>query len=540
MKRTTTVLACSAAAVTALATAGAATASTTPAPASGAQAAAVSGERRAAAVEHATGLLKKAPSAAAAGADDAFAVRDVLVDADGTEHVRYVRSHQGLPVLGGDLVVHSSKDGALKGVSKTQRAPLQLSTKAATTAAQARAAALEAFPGKADSVGAAQLVITTRAAAPALAWAVVVTGTNPEGGPSELRTVLRAADLSVLETVEGIHTAKPGTGGTTGTNAAATGNTLYVGAVPLTTTLSSGTYSLKDATRGSQTTSDLAGRTSGTGTVVTSTTPTFGNGSTSSRATVAADAAYGVAETWDYFKESFGRNGIAGDGKGAPSRVHYGNRYNNAFWSDSCFCMTFGDGDGVQFNPLVSLDVAGHEMTHGITSRSAGLTYSGESGGLNEATSDVFGSMVEFTANSSQDVPDFDISEEIVPAGDAPLRYMAQPSRDGASKDCWYSGVGSIDVHYSSGVGNHAFFLMAQGSSSSYGTSPTCGAPAVTGIGNTAAAAVWYRALTVYMTSGTDYHGARTAMLNAATDLYGAGSTQYAGVNAAWAGAGVV
>jgi len=100
-------------------------------------------------------------------------------------------------------------------------------------------------------------------------------------------------------------------------------------------------------------------------------------------------------------------------------------------------------------------------------------------------------------------------------------------------------------VHYSSGVGNHFFYLLSEGSGAktlngvSY-NSPTCnGAPAVTGIGHDAAAKIWYRALTVYMTSSTDYHGARTASLNAARDLYGAGSTQYNAVNAAWAGVNV-
>ena len=474
-------------------------------------------------------------AAVAGTAQDAYAVRDVLLDADGTEHVRYSRSYRGLPVLGGDLVVHSDAKGALTGVSKTQRAALALSTTPATSAAQARAAAVAAFPGTVGSVSEPVLAVTTRTAAPQLVWTVVVSGTDAAGGPSELRQVLSAADASLLEAVQGIETAKPGGGTTTGTDAAATGSTLYVGSVPLRSTVSSGTYSLRDLTRGGQTTSDLGGRTSGTGTIVTSTTSTFGNGTTSDRATVAADAAYGVAETWDYYKAAFGRNGIADDGKGAPSRVHYGRSYNNAFWSESCFCMTFGDGDGVRFNPLVSLDVAGHEMTHGVTSRTANLTYSGESGGLNESTSDVFGTMVEFRANSGQDLPDYDIGEEIVPAGDAPLRYMAQPSRDGGSKDCWYSGVGSLDVHYSSGVGNHAFYLMAKGTNGS----TSCNGTNFTGIGNTDAAAIWYRALTTYMTSSTDYHGARTAMLKAATDLFGAGSTQYAGVENAWAGVDV-
>ncbi|WP_448957298.1 M4 family metallopeptidase, partial [Klebsiella michiganensis] len=93
-------------------------------------------------------------------------------------------------------------------------------------------------------------------------------------------------------------------------------------------------------------------------------------------------------------------SGIRGDGQGAYSRVHYGNNYVNAFWDDSCFCMTYGDGSG-NSNPLTSLDVAAHEMSHGVTSATADLVYSGESGGLNEATSDIFATAVEFHANNS-------------------------------------------------------------------------------------------------------------------------------------------
>jgi Zn-dependent metalloprotease len=201
--------------------------------------------------------------------------------------------------------------------------------------------------------------------------------------------------------------------------------------------------------------------------------------------------------------------------------------------------MTYGDGDNSTFGPLVALDVTGHEMSHGVTSRTAGLDYSGESGGLNESTSDIFGTLVEFFAANAQDTPDYTIGEEISKTGQ-PLRWMDKPSKDGSSADCWSSDVGNLDVHYSSGVGNHFFYLLAVGSGASqYGNSPTCNGSTVTGIGNAAAGKIWYRALTVYMTSSTDYHGARTASLSAAGDLYGAGSTQYDAVNAAWAGVGV-
>ena len=168
------------------------------------------------------------------------------------------------------------------------------------------------------------------------------------------------------------------------------------------------------------------------GTTFTDADNVWGDGTLGNRQTVGVDAQYGTAQTWDYFKNVHGRNGIANDGKGAYNRVHYGRNYSNAFWSDSCFCMTYGDGDGRTFNPFDSLDVAGHEMSHGVTSRTANLTYSGESGGLNEGTSDIFGTMVEFYANNANDTPDYLIGEKLYKSGSRALRSMIQPSVDGS------------------------------------------------------------------------------------------------------------
>ncbi|MCB1567089.1 MAG: M4 family metallopeptidase, partial [Xanthomonadales bacterium] len=153
--------------------------------------------------------------------------------------------------------------------------------------------------------------------------------------------------------------------------------------------------------------------------------------------------------------------------------------------------------------------------SHGVTSRTANLTYSGESGGLNEATSDIFGTMVEFYSNNSSDSPDYLIGEAIYasnPSDSKALRWMYQPNKDGSSPNCYASNLGSLDVHYSSGVANHFFYLLAEGSGSkTFGpntvTSPTCNGSSITGIGRSKAEAIWYRALTVYMTSNTNYAG---------------------------------
>ena len=331
------------------------------------------------------------------------------------------------------------------------------------------------------------------------------------------------------------------------------GRSLYSGTVPLQLTRSGSTYQLKDPTRGNTYTTDLNNKEDSllcqllgagckAGTLYTSPDASFGTGSVSSRESAAVDAQYGTNMTWDFYRSTYGRNGIFGDGSGSYNRVHYGKGYVNAFWDGTK--MTYGDGDGTSYGPLVSLDVAGHEMSHGVTEHSADLTYEGESGGLNEATSDIFGTMVEFFAANPDDVGDYLIGEEFDLAHHAGFRRMDNPASDGDSLNCWSSSAGDVDVHYSSGIGNHFFYLVAEGSGAktlngvSY-NSPTCNGSTVSGIGRDDAARIWYRALTVYMTSGTDYHGARTASLDAARDLFGAGSVQYNAVATAWSAVGV-
>ncbi|NJC72867.1 M4 family metallopeptidase [Planosporangium thailandense] len=473
------------------------------------------------AVSHATAALHTHATEVGVTDADQFQVRNTTVDRDGTSHVRYDRVHAGLPVLGGDIVVHLDKAGTMRAMSaQPLAAPLSAPTTPTVTATVAAQAATAKFHG--TGAATAPSLAIDAAGTPHLVWKTSIPGVRGEDGDTTTMTVLVDATTGAVSDSWPDHETGTGTG-------------FNVGTVTLDTTKSGSSYQLKDPKRGGNYTVDA-----GNGNAVfTDADDVWGTGSLSDRQTIAVDAQYGVAETWDYYKAVHGRNGIANDGRGSYNAVHYGSGYNNAFWSDSCFCMTYGDGDGTQFNPFVALDVAGHEMSHGVTSRTAGLRYSGESGGLNEATSDIFGTMVEFYANNPKDVPDYLIGEKIRKNGQ-PLRYMDDPGKDGKSASCWTPSVGSLDVHYSSGVANHFFFLLAVGSGAhtvngvAY-NSPTCnGAPGVTGVGNSAAEKIWYRALTTYMTSTTNYKGARTATLNAASDLFGANSTQYKAVAAAW------
>ncbi|MEX1655453.1 M4 family metallopeptidase [Streptomyces pseudovenezuelae] len=483
-----------------------------------------------------TALVKSAQAAAAGtarriglGAQEKLVVRDVITDADGTKHTRYERTLAGLPVLGGDLVVHDRSGRTT--VTKAHAAPLSvpnLSPKitAAGAADKALAASKKDHVKGAEVENASRRVIWAGTGKPVLAWETLVEGVQRDGTPSELQVVTDAATGKELLTAEKVHTGE-GTG-------------QYVGTVPLGTTLSGSTYQLTDPDRAGHKTYDLNQGTSGTGTLFTDDNDVWGNGLPSNRQTAGVDVAFGAAATWDFYKEAYGRNGIRNDGVAAYSRAHYGSNYVNAFWQDSCFCMTYGDGSG-NTHPLTALDVAAHEMSHGVTAATAGLLYSGESGGLNEATSDIFAAAVEFHENLAADPGDYLVGEKIDINGDGtPLRYMDKPSKDGDSRDSWSSTLGGIDVHYSSGPANHFFYLLSEGSGAktvngvSY-DSPTYDGRPVTGIGIENAAAIWYRALTTYMTSTTNYAGARTATLSAAADLFGAYSPTYLAVADAWA-----
>jgi Zn-dependent metalloprotease len=513
---------------------GAATAAPGPARAPGAESVKLTPAQRAELLRDANATKAETADDLGLGAKEKLVVRDVVKDRDGTLHTRYERTYDGLPVLGGDLVVTGDAGRTEKVVKATAKAirPATVTPKisAAKAESQAVTAAKAAGAEQPDADRAPRKVIWAANGTPVLAYETVVGGLQEDGTPNELHVVTDAATGAELYEYQAIHEG--------------TGNTMYSGTVTLGTAQSGSSYTLTDTTRGSHKTYNLNHGTSGTGTLYSGSDDTWGNGSASNTETAAADAHYGAALTWDYYKNVQGRSGIRGDGVGAYSRVHYGNNYVNAFWSDSCFCMTYGDGSG-NTHPLTSIDVAAHEMTHGVTSNTAGLNYSGESGGLNEATSDIFGASVEFYANNSSDVGDYLIGEEIDINGDGtPLRYMDEPSKDGASKDYWYSGIGGVDVHYSSGPANHFFYLLSEGSGTktingvTY-DSPTSDGLPVTGIGRAKAEKIWFRALTTKFTSTTNYAGARTGTLAAAGELYGTDSAEYTAVQNAWAGISV-
>ncbi|MFF5161391.1 M4 family metallopeptidase [Streptomyces sp. NPDC000348] len=487
-------------------------------------------------------LLKSAAADGAAtarrlklGDREKLVPRDVVKDADGTVHTRYERTYAGLPVLGGDLVVH--QDGASRAVTKATSAQIAVDTaKPTITVGAARKEALaagkEKGTAKATTPQAPRQVVWAGSGEPVLAWETFVTGVRQDGTPSRLQVVTDATTGEQLHSAEQVR--------------AGEGQGQYSGPVRIGSVHNGTAYELTDPARGNHRTYSFAQ--DNTQSLLTDDDDHWGDGTAAHEQTAAVDAAYGAQKTWDFYQDRFGRNGIADDGVGARSRVHYGSGYANAFWDDLCFCMTYGDGIG-DARPVTSMDIVAHEMSHGVTYATANLYYSGESGGLNEATSDIMAAAVEFYADNPLDTPDYTMAELIDLRGTGqPIRYMDRPSKDaspkGTSQDYWTSETRKLDPHFSSGVGNHFFYLLAEGSGQKtingiVYDSPTYDGNPVAGIGIENAAAIWYRALTVYMTSRTDYAGARVATLRAADDLFGMADGAYTAVGNAWAAVNV-
>ncbi|MFF4082507.1 M4 family metallopeptidase [Streptomyces sp. NPDC001777] len=478
--------------------------------------------------------------ALALGPEERLVAKDVLIDADGARHVRYDRTYRGLAVIGGDLVVHLAKNGRITGSDLAHQGAIRVAgTTPKLSAADASARAVKhakhvkkAKAGSKDST----LAVYAAGKIPVLAYRSTVTGAG-ETGPASREAVIVDADSGALLDQYELHQSVTGTG-----------NGVTVGQVSIETTQTGSGYTLTDAAHGGTIVYDSYNSPQSNprqnARAFSKTSNSWGNGTASSRESAAVDASYGLAKTWDYYKDSFNRSGIRNDGRGAPAYVHVDNSLVNAFYDDNCFCMYFGDGSSQNSNtPVTAVDVAGHEMSHGVTAATANLTYSGESGGLNEATSDIFGTMVEFYANNTADPGDYYIGEKLNMSSGY-LRRMDTPSADGNSLSCWNSGAGSVDVHYSSGIANHFFYLASEGTGaktiggrSHNGT--TCNNDTFAGIGKDKAAAVWYRALSAYMTSSTNYAGARTATLQAAADLYGTNSQERYLVSKAWAAVSV-
>ncbi|MFZ5638349.1 MAG: M4 family metallopeptidase [Pseudomonadota bacterium] len=510
------------------------------------------------AVERAQGLLLDGAVRKAARIADAdrLAVKDVVVDRDGTEHVRMTRSYRGLPVIGGDIVV-SSRGNRMKALSRSLATSARPEIAPRISPLDAIVEAGASFKGTMRQHRNHGLVIWARGAQPRLAYQVQIQGSQAGRQSADVMFFVDADTGAVLDIQDQLQTV----------NAVGTGKSLLVGNVSINTDFASNSYALRDLTRGSGAVYDAANRSYTTAarraTLFTDADNVWGNNATTDRATVGVDIAYGVAMTWDYYKNTHGRNGIFNNGTGVKSYAHtnFGsvggpNGGINAAWYANA--MYYGDGDLTYgYLPIVSIDVAGHEMSHGVNQATANLAYSGDAGGLNEGNSDIMGTLVEFYANNANDPGDYVIGEELITnnaTGTKGFRTMFKQDADGKSFSCYPVGgfnpalsSGAHNPHYTSGVANRFFYLLAEGAvvpSNFVGTYTASqlvcnGNTALTGIGRAKAGAIWYRALSTKFTSSTTYPQARAGTLQAAAELYGSGSPEYNAVAAAWSAVSV-
>ena len=461
----------------------------------------------AAAVQAADAHVASHPAVVHANSADKLIRTEVEKGANGLRYVQYKRTYHGIPVVGGDVVVMTDADGNVLSTSIAQDQAIDVGTRPKIGADQA----LRTAKGQLDRVESTtqpRLVVVTSGGQPKLAWETVVHGTLNKL-PSKLHVFVDAMSGALASSYDEVK--------------AGTGEGFYVGEVNISTSGSGGSYSMEDPTRpGIQ----CGGQ---NGYPYTGSDDRWGNGRGTDLETACVDALYAVQQEWDMLADWLGRDGIDGDGGGFPARV--GLNAVNAYWNGSY--TNFGhSADGQR--QATSMDVVGHEFGHAIFQTTPGGSRGGnETGGINEATGDIFGALTEFYAGNPNDPGDYKVGEEVDLGGSGPIRYMYNPSIVG-HPNCYSADIPNTEVHAAAGPLDHWFYLLAEGSNPGGGLpdSPTCDGSSVAGIGIQKAGQVYYNAM-LQKTSYWRYVEVRVATLNAAKALY-PGCTVFNKVKTAW------
>jgi Zn-dependent metalloprotease/subtilisin-like proprotein convertase family protein len=440
---------------------------------------------------------------------------------DGLQHVRLEQIHDGVKVFGGDIVLHATDD-TFKAVNGTIVTGLDgFETSPQLAAADALTIAKADYASKTKDKAAqlayaresSELVILPLEGRDArLAWhEVFFTELQAGVNPGLWNYFVDAQTGELLQSFNGIHTLSQASG-PGGNNKVSRTWTNELDVEP-----SGSSYKMDTA---QYKTTNMNHSQSGTGTVVTGPLNPIGD--------AAINDAHGFAEkTVRMLNEWMGHNSIDDSGFKIVSRVHYGNSYENAFWDGTQ--MTYGDGASTFYPLSGDVDVVGHEINHGFTSFHSNLTYSGQSGGNNESFSDIAGTLTEFYTEGA--TADFDLGRDIF-KGNAALRYMCNPTADGASIDNAADYTSNLDVHYSSGVMNKAFCRAAKRLSGGSPDSPAT----VDGVKK--AGQAWYQANASYWTASTNFTQACQGVVDAATAL-GFSSADVTALAQSWADVGV-
>jgi len=435
-------------------------------------------------------------------------------DKNGAQHYRYQQVYNGIPVFGEQVVVGEDKAGAVRTLfgrridGLASEVPLNASTR--VTAPQALSAAKTATLGKqlltrkVEREKSEQMIYVDGTGKAHVSYVVTFFADAPTGGsPTRPVVIVDAQTGKVLKQWDALAHAETGTG--PGGNAK-TGQYEYgtdFGYLDVTTSGTTCTFNNTNVK-----TINLNGGTSGS-TAFSYTCPRNTVKTINGAYSPLNDAHYFGSVVFDMFNDYVGQAPLTFQ---LQMRVHYSSSYENAFWDGTG--MTFGDG-GSTFYPLVALDVSSHEIAHGYTEQNSNLTYDGQSGGINEAFSDMAGEAAEYFKDGSND---FDVGAQIF-KGTGALRYMDNPTADGSSIDNASDYYDGLDVHYSSGVYNKAFYKLA---TTSGWTTKT-------------AFQTFAKANSDYWTSSTDYDTGACGVETAAEDL----GFDAADVTAAFAAVGV-
>ncbi|WP_063780632.1 M4 family metallopeptidase [Nonomuraea sp. SBT364] len=458
----------------------------------------------------ASSVLLAEPAVLKAAAEDEFALSSAVAGVRGLQFLTYARTHRGLPVYGGDVVVATDESGAVVNTVTTgQRATIDVDVRARITAAAAAVTARKRAGTEVASVATPKLVVHAATETPRLTWEVVVSAADR---PSILHVYVDARTGKVVDAWDEVR--------------AGTGNGHHVGNVSIDTTPS---YTMRDPNRpGVQ----CGGQ---NGQPYTKSTDTWGNGSGTNLETACVDALYAAQEQWDMLRDWLGRSGVNGQGGGYPSRV--GLSAVNAYWYGSYANFGRNQAGSAQ---LTSIDVVAHEFGHGVFqfSGGGGAGSGNEAGGLNESTGDIFGALTEAYAQNPNDAPDYLVGEKVNPAGSGPIRNMYNPQALN-HPNCYSASIPNTEVHAAAGPQNHWFYLLAEGTNPAGKPASTrCDSGgAITGIGIRKAGEIFMTALNT-KTQPWTHAKARVATLNAARTLY-TGCAEYNVVKAAWDGVNV-
>ena len=418
------------------------------------------------------------------------------VDKDGTNHYRYQQTFRGIPIFGEQIIVSEGR-GIVRNLfgRKVDGLAAQLPRNAALMA-KTRAFDLGKQAALGDRAGSmniqrsstTQQIFIDDAGKAHMAY-VVTFFADGNGKATRPFVILDAATGAVLKQWDGLTHALIGTG--PGGNAK-TGQYEYGTNYGYNDVAQSGTTCTMNNTNVKTVNLNNAS-TNTSNTAFSYTCPRNTVKTINGAYSPLNDAHYFGGVIFNMYNAYFGRAPLTSQ---LVMKVHYKTSYENAFWDGSA--MTFGDGAST-FYPLVSLDVSSHEVSHGFTEQNSNLTYSGQSGGINEAYSDMAGEAAEFYMRGSND---WLVGAEIF-KGSGALRYMNNPPQDGASIDNAANYTSSMDVHYSSGVYNKAFYLLAN----------------KPGWGTVKAFQVFARANDLYWTSSTTFNQGACGVQTAATDL---------------------